>query len=236
MLHLNGLEGQPLNRTLARRYLRLSLLPSHYPTDGQPHPSLPPYPLSAFFLASMYEKGEGGEVNAGQALVLYRAYAGWVGEEGEWYGESVLRAGRLAMEGGKRGEEGWERGWGEVRRAAEVGHVEAMLMVAQRAAEDAQAEGDVAKEQEARRWMSRAQEELKAQLLKEHGVEGAQRLMRETRHEQDEDEDEAADARSAARPTAVVPGRRPPLGKEQGSKVKSSPVKSSWSKRGKKRR
>ena len=198
VLHLNGLQGVPLDRTLARHYLHLSL---HTPSAPTPTPTPPlQHPLSAFFLASLCERGEGGPMGAAQALSLYRRYAEWAGNGGvmgeggrEWYGESLVRAGRLAMGGvegegepGQRGDAEWERGWGEVRAAAEVGNVEAMLMVAQRAAEDAQAGGEGGgKEEEARRWMRRAQEGLEAQLVREHGVEGTQRLMREVR---DEDE------------------------------------------------
>ena len=197
VLHLSGLEGVALDRGLARHYLHLSLQ----------HPAAVSSPLSAFFLASLHQKGEGGPVSLPTALSLYRFYVARSSPGDEFHTEALFRAGSIATQDRARDDPQWVAGWAEIEAAAHAGHAEAMLVVAREALGAAQREGRTDREEEARAWLTKAQTALRLQLEHEHGKDGAHRLLNTAGDPDDDGDDDSID--SHAQVTVSSGGKAP---------------------------
>ena len=154
VLLMTGSGGQPLDRTLAAHYLRLSL--QHEQTHVEP--------LSAFFLAGLVEQHPQSQLSQQSPLSLYRQYCNTSEASSPFHYEAMFRAARLMLQADSARDEERSEGDEWMERAARGGHAEAMLHVAQQRLKSASNRDGTNSEQEAREWMQRARTTLEQQL------------------------------------------------------------------------
>ena len=168
VLLMTGSEGQPLDRTLAARYLHLST--QHEQRDVEP--------LSLFFLAGLLEElspmpHPPPASTLPPPVALYKQYCQRSQSASPFHSESLFRVARLLLHTGREHERTEAEEWME--RAARAGHVRAMLQVAEqrlhsasrRETMEAGRQAATKDEQEAREWMQRARDSLQQQLENE---------------------------------------------------------------------
>ena len=159
VLLMTGSEGQPLDRAQATHSLHRST--QHERREVEP--------LSLFFLAALLEEQQQQPSAYPSPVSLYLRYCEESQPSSPFHFESMFRAARLLRCSSEATSGQW------MERAAQGGHAEAMLHVADQRLRSA-GSGDTAQsgvqagsgaEEEAREWMQKARRALEQQLEKE---------------------------------------------------------------------
>ena len=223
---MTGSGGVELDRSLARHFLRLSL---QHEEQAVSH-------LSAFLLGGLLHRGDGGEQELGEAARLYQHYVEHSLPTAQFHAEAQCRLAVLLMQ-----QQEQEAAMRHLRAAADCGHAEAMLLLANAVLQEAEREDEAGRreqrQEEARELMRRAQAALHRELEQQHGRAGAQRLMQradaDPQQLDDADNDDAETLDTAQR---TEPPRKPQQAADSGRGSHGSAQRSTWKKRPKKRR
>ena len=221
-LHMTGIGGAELDRSLARHFLRLSL---QHPPQAVSH-------LSAFLLGGLLHRGDGGEQDVREAARFYQHYVDHSLPTAQFHAEAQCRLAVILMQEQETDEDARQRAMRLLRAASGSGHAEAMLLLANAVLQETEGGHAAARKQrleEARELMRRAQATLERELEEKHGRAGAQRLMLQPdsqQHDGDDDDKGAAETLATAQrgpfgAHKMQPPSPPPGSNHSGAQRKS---------------